>query len=223
MSSGFPPIQTTIEAMSDRHAPTPETDDEDWLALLAGKPAPDADARTRQDAEILRQAVLRRQAQAVEELSDADLARGRERLQFQLRRTMPSSTWNKWRHPALWAGLAAGLVGIVILPLWWLSNPPLPETHPVAQVPPKFKRFRMPSMVRADQPAAAAQAMADSLRRMGIATQPIQQAGRWLIDAPVPDPPPAALTPLLTQYKIRPPADRRLLVEFIPKATESAQ
>ena len=210
--------------MSDRHAPTPETDDEDWLALLAGKPAPDANACTRQDAEILRQAVLRRQAQAFEELSDADLARGRERLQFQLRRAMPSPARRGWRHPALWAGLAAGLVGIVILPLWRLSNPPLPETHPVvAQAPPKFKRFRMPSVVRADQPATAAQAMADSLRRMGIATQPIHQAGRWLIDTPVPDPPPAALTPLLTQYKIRPPADHRLLVEFIPKATESAQ
>jgi hypothetical protein len=209
-------------AMTDKSQRPPESDD-DWLALLAGRPAPDARSRTRREAEILRQAVLARQARRVGELSEADLIRGRERLRFQLRRetSSPTSLRPGWRHPALLVGLAAGLAGIALLPL--LRAPDLlpPDSGPGLEPPPRIKQFRLPTVVRADQPAAAAHALAESLNRLGIAVRPVQQAERWLIDVPLPDPPPPGLTALLAGHGLRPPPDRRLLVEFAPKLTES--
>lgn len=209
--------------MTDPPPLTPERDDDDWLALLAGRPAPEADSRTRQEAEILRQAVLARQSRSVGELADADLIRGRERLRFQLQREArpPAPSRFGWRRPALLAGLAAGLVGIALLPLLRAPDLPSPGTGPELQPPPKIKQFRLPTVVRTDRPAAAARALAESLNRLGIAVQPVQQAESWFIDARLPDPPPAELAALLAGHGLRPPPDRRLLVEFAPQPAES--
>lgn len=210
--------------MTDQPQRTPDQDDDDWLALLAGRPAPKADSRTRREAEILRQAVLERQAPPIRELSDADLLRGRERLRFRLRRQTPPPapirSW--WRHPALLSGLAAGLVGIAILPLLW-SSPPSPEAGPQFAPPPRTKQFRMPTVVRADQPDVAARALAEALGRLGIAVQPVEQAESWFIDTQLPDPPPAELAALLASHQLRPPPDQRLLVEFAPKPVKPSR
>lgn len=209
-------------AMTDKSQHLPESDDGDWLALLAGRSVPDASLRTRQEADLVRQAVLVRQSRPVGQLTDADLIRGRERLRFQLQREVPPPTSIRpgWRHPALLAGLAAGLVGIALLPLLRSPDLPSPGTGPGLQPPPRIKQFRLPTVVRADQPAVAAQALAESLNRLGIAVQPVQQAERWFIDARLPDPPPAGLAALLADHGLRPPPDRRLLVEFAPRPAE---
>jgi hypothetical protein len=210
-------------AMTDKSQRPHELDDDDWLALLAGRPAPDASPRTRREADILRQAVLARQTRFGGELADADLIRGRERLRFQLRREAPPPAPIRpgWRRPALLAGLAAGLASIALLPLLRTPDLPSPGTGPGLQPPPRVKQFRLPTVVRADQPAVGAHALAESLNRLGIAVRPVQQAERWLIDVPLPDPPPAELAALLAGHGLRPPPDRRLLVEFAPKPTES--
>ncbi len=212
-------------AMTDKSQRPPELDDDDWLALLAGRPAPEADSRTRQEADLLRQAVLRRQSRLVGELTDADLIRGRERLRFQFQHEArpPAPSRFGWQRPALLAGLAAGLVGIVLLPLLRSPDLPSPGTGPGLQPPPRIKQFRLPTVVRADQPAVATRALAESLNRLGIAVRPVQQAERWFVDVRLPDPPPPGLTALLAGHGLRPPPDRRLLVEFAPKPTESPQ
>lgn len=207
--------------MTDPLPPKPDRDDNDWLNLLTGRAAPDADPRTRQEAEMLRQVVLERRDRPLNELSDADLSRGRERLLFQLRReTPPAPARPWWRQPALLAGLAAGLAGITIAPMLWSPDRPGPETAPTLEPPPRSKQFRLPAVVRADQPSAAARALAEALASLGIAVQPIQQAESWFIDVRLPDPPPAGLAALLARHGLRPPPDRRLLVEFAPKLAE---
>lgn len=209
-------------AMTDPPHHPPESDD-DWLALLTGRPAPDASPRTRQEAKLLRQAVLARQNRFDGALSDTELIQGRERLRFRLRRETPPPptpvrSW--WRHPALLAGLAAGLAGLTLLPLLRSLESRPPETGPALEPPPKVKQFRLPTVIRADQPAAAARALAESLNRLGIAAQPIQRAEHWVIDAQLPDPPPPGLAALLSTYRVRLPPDRRLLVEFAPQPAE---
>ncbi len=210
-------------AMTDKSQRPPELDDDDWLTLLAGRPAPDASPRTRREADLLRQAVLARQNPFVGELTDADLIRGRERLRFQLRREVPPPTSRRpgWRHPARLAGLAAGLVGIALLPLLRSPDLPPPDNGPGVEPPPRIKQFRLPTVVLTDRPAAAARALAESLNALGIAVQPVQQAERWFVDVRLPDPPPAELTALLAGHGLRPPPDRRLLVEFAPQLAES--
>ncbi len=210
-------------AMTDKSQRPPELDDDDWLALLAGQPVPDASPGTRREADFLRQAVLAWQSRPVSQLTDADLIRGRERLRFQLRREAPppGPNWFGWRRPALLAGLAAGLVGIALLLLLRSLDLPSPGTGPGLQPPTRIKQFRLPTVVRAAQPAVAAHALAESLNRLGIAVQPVQQAESWFIDARLPDPPPAGLAALLASHGLRPPPDRRLLVEFAPQPAES--
>ncbi|MDG4595441.1 MAG: hypothetical protein P9F75_07070 [Candidatus Contendobacter sp.] len=208
--------------MTDPLPPEPDRDADDWLNLLAGRAAPDADPRTRQEAEMLRQVTLERRDRPLDELSDADLSRGRERLLFQLRREAPPAPARPWwRQPALLAGLAAGLAGITIAPLLWSPDRPAPETVPGMEPPPRSKPFRLPVVVRADPPAAAARALAEALAGLGIAAQPVQQAESWFIDVQLPDPPPVGLAALLARHGLRPPLDRRLLVEFVPKPAES--
>ena len=212
-------------AITDPPQRTPESDDDDWLALLAGRPAPDASPPTRQETDLLRQAVLARQSRSDAALSDAALIQGRERLRFRLRRENPPPptlvrSW--WRHPILLAGLAAGLASLTLLPLLWPPEPKLPETGPVQESLPKVKHFRLPTVIRVDQPATAARALAESLNRLGIAAQPIQHAEHWVIDAQLPDPPPPGLAALLSTYRVRPPPDRRLLVEFAPQPAGSS-
>lgn len=200
-----------------------ESDNDEWLTLLAGQPAPAADSRTRREAEMLRQAVLARPVRPINELSDADLARGRERLRFRLRRETPppAPVRSGWRRPALWSGLAAGLAGLALLPLLWSPGSPPPGAESGVEPPPRIKRFRLPTVVRVDQPAAAARGLAMSLTELEIAVQPIQQAERWLIDVQLPDPPSPELTALLARHGVRLPPDRRLLVEFALKPAKS--
>ncbi|HPE70741.1 MAG TPA: hypothetical protein P5260_16905 [Candidatus Competibacter sp.] len=210
--------------MANQFPRTPEQDDDDWLALLAGQPAPDAHSRTRREAELLRQAVLRQHAQPVDEGSDADpLARSREQLLFALRRAGPSAPpvpRRRRRSPVWLTALAAGLVGMTLLPLLW---PPsrLPDAGPAVVSPPKIKHFHLTPVVRTESPAAAAQALAESLVDLGVAVQPVQQAESWFIDVQLPDPPSRALTTLLAGHGLRLPPDRRLRVEFAPKRAQS--
>ncbi|MBK8185688.1 MAG: hypothetical protein IPK63_23440 [Candidatus Competibacteraceae bacterium] len=100
--------------MIDNDLRLPQQDDEDWLNLLAGRTVPNADSRTRQEAEALRQAILSQPISPIHELSAAELTQGRERLLFALQRATSSQSW--WKRPALLSGLAA-LVGIALLPM----------------------------------------------------------------------------------------------------------
>jgi len=79
-------------ATTDHLPPIPPTDD-DWLALLAGRPAPDASLRTRQEADLLRQPVLAQQARSDKTLSDAALIQGRERLRREISPPAPGTGW----------------------------------------------------------------------------------------------------------------------------------
>lgn len=86
-----------------------------WLALLAGRAAT-ADAATQREATALRRAVLAQHERFAAELSDADLTRGREQLRFRLAREgllQAAQPW--WRRPPAWAGMAAALVGVLLL------------------------------------------------------------------------------------------------------------
>lgn len=119
-----------------------------WLALLAGRAAT-TDAATEREAAALRQATLAQHERFAAELSEADLARGREQLRFRLAREgllQTAQPW--WRQPPAWAGVAAALVGVLLLTPLLLErqSPLLPSerggdmTVPSVSAPPPGSR-----------------------------------------------------------------------------------
>lgn len=90
-------------------------EDEQWLNALAGRSAPDADAKLIQEAESLRRALKARSDLLASQVPEADEAQYQQLL-FRLRREGLNSSRQGWRNPMLW-GIAATIflcVGIVI-------------------------------------------------------------------------------------------------------------
>lgn len=204
--------------MADNHQHPSGQDTEDWLNLLAGRTVPNADSRTRQEVEALRQGILAQPVPTPHELSAAELAQGRERLLFALRRATPHRPW--WQRPALLSGLAAGLIGIAFLPLLTFHHPPLTDTSDSSPPSPRVKSLRMPTVVRVAQPAVTARALAADLSAANITAQATPQGKSWFIDARLPRPLPPELAAVLARHGLKPPPDARLLVEFAPQAPQ---
>lgn len=194
----------------------PPDDDQDWLDLMAGRAAPDADARTRKEAAWLRAAMLSYRVTAPEGgPAPADdrvarlLTRAREAGvlpaaandgDLPVARTLRGPRWPQ----ALAAGLA--LCGLVLV-----FMPERPASDPDAPV---MRGAAVQRLTSAD-PAPQRARLLQDLRAAHFDAQPYERLGRLGIDVALPVPLPAAQAAALQRLGLTPPDGPSLQIEFV--------
>ncbi len=189
-------------------------DDSDWLALLAGRPAPNARPETQREAQALRKILLQREARHRQETDSEEHRRAYERLLIRLRAQglMPASRRRWWQGPALIPALAAS-VALVTLALPLLKRAPPPTDTPV------FKGFQLPQAIHAARPRATARSLAADLKRLGIEASLSQKGDAMQLQASLPPRPSAALQDWLRHHGLR-ATNHRLRVLILPPRPE---
>jgi hypothetical protein len=191
---------------------TPEADDDQhWLDLMAGRAAPDADARTRKEAAWLRAALLSYRVSAPPGApADADervgrlLTRARDAGVLATAANDPAARRPapRWRH-ALAAGVAACGLVLVFLP----QRQDLDDGITLRGAP--VQRIEAP-----DAQSRRQQMLLD-LRAAGFDAQPFERLGRLGLDVSLPVPLPAEQAAALTRLGLAPPPGPSLQIEFV--------
>lgn len=197
-------------------------DDQHWLDLMAGRAAPDADARTRKEAAWLRAAMLSyREAAPPGAPADADdrvarlLTKAREAgvLPTAPPNTSmdaandaslsgkPASRWPRWPQ-----ALAAGVVLCAAVALL-VPRQPDEEAGTLRGAPVQT--------VQAQDAAARRQQLLQDLRAAGFDAQPYERLGRPGIDVALPVPLPAERAAALKRLDLVPPPGPSLQIEFV--------
>lgn len=194
---------------------TPATDDDDqhWLDLMAGRAAPDADARTRKEAAWLRAAMLSYRVTAPPGApADADQRAGRLLTRARDAGVLASAANDapplrpapRWRH-ALAAGVAA--CGLVLVFLPQRQNPDDADGATLRGAP-------VQRVESADAQSRRQQMLLD-LRAAGFDAQPFERLGRPGLDVSLPVPLPQAQAAALARLGLAPPPGPSLQIEFV--------
>lgn len=196
---------------------TPEPDDDQhWLDLMAGRAAPDADARTRKEAAWLRAALLSYRVMAPEGApagadERANRLLDRARSAGVLTTTaVPETTArhkpaNHWRY-ALAAGVA--IFGVLLVARPDLAR--LGEQDSAGTL-----RGAPVQRIVAQDPVQHRQRLLQDLAATGFDAQPFERLGRIGIDIALPVPLTAAQAAALTRLGLVPPAGPSLQIEFV--------
>lgn len=191
-------------------------DDQHWLDLMAGRSAPEADARTRKEAAWLRAALLSYRVTAppgapaaAEARAGRLLARARDAgVLASASQPVPAQRKpaNQWTY-ALAACVA--LFGVLLLAL--------PGHEDITAPEPASGTWRGAAVQRIEAPDALQrrQQLLQDLRAAGFDAQPFERLGRAGIDLALPVPLPPAQAAALTRLGLVPPAGPSLQIEFI--------
>ncbi|MFG6428346.1 hypothetical protein [Roseateles sp. LYH14W] len=194
-----------------------DEDDQHWLDLMAGRAAPDADARTRKEAAWLRAAMLSYRVTApLGAPADADqraarlLTRARDAgllasaANDAANDAAPRRPAPRWRH-ALAAGVAA--CGLVLV---FLPQSPGPDDADGITL-----RGAPVQRIEAADAQSRRQQMLLELRAAGFDAQPFERLGRLGLDVSLPVPLPANQAAALTRLGLAPPPGPSLQIEFV--------
>jgi hypothetical protein len=197
----------------------PPDDNQDWLDLLAGRPAPDADAATRAEAERLRNA-LRSQALPLP-AAEPDARERTERLLERARdagvlapRGEARPGWRGWLAGPWGRGAGAlGLVAAVLL----VAGPQWQDRRGDDDIG-STERGGDVQQRRAAEPRPARDALLAALRAAGIDAQPYERLGRPGLDIGLAHPLSDAHRQALVRAGLAIPAGPVLRVEFVADA-----
>jgi hypothetical protein len=191
-------------------------DDQHWLDLMAGRTAPDADARTRHEATALRAAMLSHRTTAppgapaeAEARANRLLTRARDAgvLDTAANDAGPaepiSTRRTRWPH-ALAASVAACTLALVFLPRTHDGDP---DGSTLRGAPVQT--------VQAPDPAARRQQLLQDLRAAGFDAQPFERLDRPGIDVALPVPLQPAQVAALTRLGLSAPAGPSLQIEIV--------
>ena len=197
---------------------TSEQHDDDFLELLAGRDAPNADKDTRHDAALMRDVILSRiehqqEKQRVDleipEISDEDLEHRWQQMRFEMRRNglIGKKRNNAARNNVIALALAATLAGVFIVPNVFLP----PEVDVIPEIP---KGIVLPVFKNVDDPQSKAEALAAQLQTQGLKPTLGQVDGGWAVrvDLEAGD---VGLVDLLRQFDVDMPEDGKLHVRFV--------
>jgi len=198
----------------DREQQRRHRDDEDWLALLAGKSVPDAHPDTVKEAQELRRAI---QAEAGIQPEPVAEQAGLERLlgrleQEGLLQPRRQAWWQvkQWRSTR-WTALAAAALVVCMLP--WVIAQLTPESVSIV----KSERHVL-QVLYAPEPRSQARALQSALTGLGITVEYRDLGDSHSLKARLPQPLREAVRQVLEQYKLTAPADGMLIVEILPTA-----
>lgn len=160
-------------------------DDDDWLALIAGRPRPDADAATRANASLLRAAFLTYQpeapaGQASEHGQRLDRLLQRGRQAGVLAAATPAwrvrlRAW--WQRPQGLALAFSLLLGAGMVVMWQGSQPPEASQERGASAS---------QHITASDPVQRQRELLAALRGAGLEAAPFERLGRLGIDVSLP-------------------------------------
>ena len=213
--------------MTDTKQPIDNKDNRDWYNLVAGQAVPDADPKTREEAQLLRQAVLNQDDPV---LSEQDLEQGWQRLRAELiqqgvlepephlpwwrRLSTKLSHWLSSKTPSSglrWTSALATLAGIMICVQLLMPTQP-PELIP--------KPFIVPQEIYVAEPEITAHRFATLIRDRNIPVLLVEEPSirAWKVILELPEQPSKTLEADLNQYDILqpPPPERQLQVRFFP-------
>ncbi|MFG6440912.1 hypothetical protein [Roseateles sp. LKC17W] len=191
---------------------TPDDDDQHWLDLMAGRTAPDADARTRREAAWLRAAVLSYRVTAPPGApADADarvgrlLTRARDAgvLASAANDAPPRGKAGAWWRPALAACVALCGVVLVFVP----ARDGTDDGSALRGAP--VQRVETVDVVQRRQQLLRA------LQAAGFDAQPFERLGRLGIDVSLPVPLPARQAEALKRLGLAAPTGPSLQIEFV--------
>jgi len=194
---------------------TDEHSDDDWLALIAGRARPDADAATRAEATALRTAFLSYRPHAPEgQVSAADkrldrlLHRGRDAGVLSAAkpdwRARLRSWWQRPQGLALAFSVVLG-AGLLVM-------------RPTTQLPPPAAQERSASAsqrITAADPARRQLELLQALRGAGLDAQPYERLGRLGLDVALPPTLSDAQRQVLAAQGLTPPAGPVLAIEIL--------
>lgn len=190
-------------------------DDAQWLDLLAGRAAPDADARTRKEAAWLRAALLSYRVDAPPGgPAHADERIGRLLTRARAAGVLPAAANDERppRRPAAsrspWPlALAASVVlcGVLLVNL----------TPPNRGEGEGTQRGATVQQVTAPDAVLRRAQLLQGLRAAGFDAQPFERLGRPGIDVSLPVPVPREQAAALTRLGLQPPAGPSLQIEFL--------
>src|SRR5437870_4649690 len=177
-------------------------DDQDWIRILGGKPAPDAKTETVKEAEAVRRAMLAQKRSSAE---PSDVEPGLQRLLFRLRQEKlldrPFASWQTYAGFALAASLALGIAVTVLVP----RSPD--DSGP-----------EIPKFVVKGEPVKHANDVVRELETVGI-TARITAVGETVrVEADWPAQPNASQQEFLTRHKLPAPQRGRLRIEIRSEA-----
>lgn len=207
-----------------------ERDDEAWLALLAGRRAPEALAATRHEAAWMRAALLAYRAQApaggpapAEQRVQRLLARAREAGVLAPARpaAAPALPWHR-RLAALFTGPALGPLGLGLAALLMSAVLLLPGVRePGTGAPLTEEALRGPALQRVvtPEPRARRDAMLQALQAAGLDARAFERLGRPGLDVALPVPLPEAQARALHAQGLQVPGGPVLQVEFVGPGT----
>lgn len=201
-------------------------DDQDWLDLMAGRSAPQADASTRAQALALRAALLKDRLSApagapaaADERAERLLQRARAAGVLESRLASPARqarAANRWPYAV---AASVGLFGMLMLLQQQLPG----ENSDPDQNDRAHEQMRGAALQQrpTSQPLQDRQALLDRLRAAGFDAQPYERLGRQGIDVELPVPLPADRAAALKQFGLRPATGPSLQIEFLLPAPAS--
>jgi hypothetical protein len=198
-TSGQPPDQST-KSESEKFSQS----DQEWLDRLSGKLTQASNAETLREADLLRAAILREQAQSASSMdshmdrrtdSDRKAATsedeaGAERLMFALRRegllahsgeTSSPANSTKAKRPA-WMMLSA-LAASILVGFFALQALQLGRVAVQYDEPPTMRGQMQNISLRDKNPKAKAEAIADKLKGAGLSARIYQSREQFVVDA----------------------------------------
>ncbi len=192
-------------------------DDQHWLDLMAGRVAPEADARTRREAAWLRAALLSYRLAAppgapaaADERVGRLLARAHEAGILAATAQEPPRTRkpaNQWRYALAACVVALGAV-LIFMPARQGMDDPAGGVWRGAPV----------QRIEAQDPTQGRQQLLNELRAAGFDAQPFERLGRLGIDVALPAPLPSPQATALKRLGLVPPEGPSLQIEFITPA-----
>lgn len=191
-------------------------DDQHWLDLMAGRAAPEADARTRREAAWLRAAMLSYRAAAPPGApADADERVGRLLTKAREAGVLVSATNDAANDPALprrpitwWRPALAACVAICgIVLVFQPAKDGLDDGSTLRGAPVQ--------RIQAQDAAQRRQQLLQDLRAAGFDAKPFERLGRLGIDISLPVPLPAEQGAALKRLGLVPPAGPSLQIEFV--------
>ena len=193
---------------------TDEHSDEDWLALIAGRPRPGADAATQAEATALRAGLLAYR----EDAPDGELTAPAQRIDKLLHRGREAGVlaaarpdWRArllacWQRPQGLALAFSVVLGAGVLAMW-----PTTQPLPTAQERGASANQRITA---ADPPQRQRELLA-ALRGADLDAEPYERLGRLGVDVALPPEPSAAQRQVLKAQGLSVPAGPVLMIEIL--------
>jgi len=185
-----------------------EKDDQDWIRVLAGEEAKDADMATVREARALRAAMLEYEQR--DEAADFDGQRGLQQLLFRMRReqllTREKRRWNLVIPMAIAATLALS-VGIGIYMEREASTDDLTKTRGIG----------IAQTLQVADPAATRDALVKDLTALGAQPKVREGQGAIVIEATWPVKPGEGHAAFLERHKLTAPGEYVLEIRVVPQ------